>query len=101
MVVLPECGSVKSNYNLASDVCIYLSRVLDRQLLNGLCHGHENCRVCSRTPSHDSVIFSYFRIHIFFSYGEFGDIKIKLRVEVTAIAAADNLGQRGQSIILR
>ena len=23
------------NYNLASDVCIYLSRVLDRQLLNG------------------------------------------------------------------
>ena len=41
-----------------------------------------------------------FRIHIFFnSYGEFGDIKIKLLVEVTA--AADNLGQRGQSIILR
>ena len=37
----------------------------------------------------------------YFCYGEFGDIKIKLRVEVTAIAAADNLGQRGQSIILR
>ena len=35
----------------------------------------------------------------YFCYGEFGDIKIKLRVEVTAIAAADNLGQRGQSII--
>ena len=45
--------------------------------------------------------FRIFRIHIFFSYGEFSDITIKLRVEVTAIAAADNLGQRGQSIILR
>ena len=45
--------------------------------------------------------FSYFSDSYFFSYGEFGAIKIKLRVEVTAIAAADNLGQRGQSIILR
>ena len=45
--------------------------------------------------------FCNFRIHICFSYGEFGEIKIELRVEVTAIAAADNLGQRGQSIILR
>ena len=80
---------------------MYVSHVLDRQLLNGWCHGHENCRVCSRTRSHDSVIFSYFSDSFFFSYSEFGDIKIKLRVEVTAIAAADNLGQRGQSIILR
>ena len=48
--------------------------------------------------SHDWVIFSD---SYSFSYGEFGDIKIKLHVEVTAIAAADNLGQRGQSIILR
>ena len=47
------------------------------------------------------ICFRIFRINIFFSYGEFGDIKIKLRVEVTTIAAADNLGQRGQSIILR
>ena len=57
--------------------------------------------VCSCTRSHESVIFSYFLDSYFFSYGEFGDIKIKVRVEVTAIAAADNLGQRGQSIILR
>ena len=85
---------MKSNYNRASDV----SRVLDRQLLNGWCHGHENCRLCSRPHSHDSVIFSDSDL---FSYGEFGDIKNKLRVEVNATAAADNLGQRGQSIILR
>ena len=85
-------------------VSIYLSRVLDRQLLNGWCHGHQNCRVCSRTCSHDLVIFSYLSYFLdsyFFSYDEFGDIKIKLRMELTAIAAADNLGQRGQSIILR
>ena len=28
-----------------------------RQLLNGWCHGHENCRLHSRPHSHDSVIF--------------------------------------------
>ena len=47
------------------------------------------------------MFFVFFGFIFFYSYGEFGDIKIKLRVEVTAIAAADNLGQRGQSIILR
>ena len=49
----------------------YVSHVLDRQLLNGRCHGHENYRVCSRTRSHDSVIFSYFLDSYFSSYGEF------------------------------
>ena len=48
---------------------------------------------------------SFFWDSYLFSYGEFGDIKIKLRVQVTAIAAASrsdvNLSQRGQSIILR
>ena len=51
------------------------------------------------------MIFSYFWDSYFFSFGEFGDIKIKLRMQVTATAAASrsdvNLGQRGQSIILR
>ena len=37
----------------------------------------------------------------FLSYGEFAYIKIKLRVQVAATATADNLGQRGQSIIFR
>ena len=74
-------------------VAVYVSHVLDRQLLNGWCHGHGNCRVCSRTRSHDSVICSYFRIHIFLVTASL--------VKVIAIAAADNLGQRGQSIILR
>ena len=41
-------------------VCVCVSHVLDSQLLNGWTYGHENCRVCSRTRSHDSVIFSYF-----------------------------------------
>ena len=41
-------------------MCVCVSHVLDSQLLNGWTYGHENCRVCSRTRSHDSVIFSYF-----------------------------------------
>ena len=41
---------------------MYVSRVLDSQLLNGWTYGHENGRVCSRMRSHDSVIF---RINIF------------------------------------
>ena len=53
-------------------VSIYVSRVLDRQLLNGSSHGHQNCRVCSRMRSHDSVIFSYFWNSYFPSYGELG-----------------------------
>ena len=43
-----------------------VSHVLDSQLLNGWTYGHENCRVCSRTRSHDSVIFfRIIRINIF------------------------------------
>ena len=38
----------------------HVSRVLDRQLLNRWCHRHENCRLCSRPHSHESLIFSYF-----------------------------------------
>ena len=45
-------------------VCV--SHVLDSQLLNGWTYGHENCRVCSRTRSHDSVIFFVFFGLIFF-----------------------------------
>ena len=37
---------------------IYVSRVLDRQLLNGWCHHHQNSRLCSRPHSHESVICS-------------------------------------------
>ena len=50
---------------------MYVSRVLDRQILNGRCHGHENCRLCSRPHSHLWVIFSYFLDYYFLSYGEF------------------------------
>ena len=45
---------------LAMCVGVCVSYVLDSQLLNGWTYGHENCRVCSRTRSHDSVIVSYF-----------------------------------------
>ena len=48
-----------------------VSHVLDSELLNGWIYGHENGRVCSRTRSHDSVIFSYFLDLYFLSYGEF------------------------------
>ena len=47
-------------YIRASDVCMYVSRVLDRQLLNGWCHRHQYRRLCSRPYSHESVISSYF-----------------------------------------
>ena len=70
-----------------------VSHVLDRQLLN------ENCRVCSGTRSHDSVIFSYYWISYFSSYGEFKMRENKLRVKITATAEASRLS--GQSIILR
>ena len=48
-------------YNLnIIELAMCVSHVLDSQLLNGWTYGHENGRVCSRTRSHDSVIFSYF-----------------------------------------
>ena len=47
-------------------VCGCVSHVLDSQLLNGWTYGHENCRVCSRARSHDSVIFFVFFGLIFF-----------------------------------
>ena len=47
-------------------ICIYyVSRVLDRQLLNGCCHGHQNCRLCSRPHSHESLILFVFFGFIF------------------------------------
>ena len=51
---------------LAMCVGVCVSHVLESQLLNGWTYGHENCRVCSRTRSHDSVIlFAFFGL-IFF-----------------------------------
>ena len=77
-------------------VCVCVSHVLDSQLLNGWTYGHENCRVCSRTRSHDSVIFW---INIFLSYGEFKMRENKLRVKIPATAESSR--SSGQSIILR
>ena len=49
------------------ELAIYvLSRALDRQLLNGRCHHHQNRRLCSRPHSHESLIFSYFCDSYFF-----------------------------------
>ena len=47
------------------------------------------------------MIFPYFWDSYLLSYGEFVDIKIKLRVQIAATATADNLGQQGQPIISR
>ena len=52
--------------------------VLTVSVLAAMTYGHENCRVCSRTRSHDSVIFAYFSDSYFVSYGEFGELIIKL-----------------------
>ena len=60
---------------------MYVSRVLDRQLLNGWCHCHENYRLWSRPHSHESVIFSSFWDSYFLSYGEFVEFIMKLRVQ--------------------
>ena len=34
--------------------------VLAVSVLAAMTYGHENCRICSRTRSHDAVIFAYF-----------------------------------------
>ena len=62
-------------------VCMYVSRVLDRQLVNGWCHRHQNRSLCSRPHSHELVIFSYFWDSYFLSYGEFKMHAMKLRVQ--------------------
>ena len=80
-------------------MCVCVSHVLDSQLLNGWTYGHENGRVCSRTRSHYSVIFSYFLDSYFLSYGEFKMYENKLRVKIPATAESSR--SSGQSIILR
>ena len=80
-------------------VCVCVSHVLDSLLLNGWTYGHENCRVCSCTRSHDSVIFFVFFGLIFLSYGEFKMRENKLRVKIPATAESSR--SSGQSIILR
>ena len=76
-------------------MCVCVSHVLDSQLLNGWTYGHENSRVCSRTRSHDSVIFFVFFGLIF--YGEFKMRENKLRVNIPATAESSR--SSGQSII--
>ena len=67
--------------------------MLDTQLLNGWCHGHENCRLCSRPHSHEWVIFSYFLDSYFFSYGKFGELIMKLsRAALRPLLAAHECG---------
>ena len=46
---------------------MYVSGVLDRQLLNGCCHRHQNRRLCSSPHSHESVIFFVFLGFILFT----------------------------------
>ena len=57
--------------------------VLDRKLLNGWSHRHQNRRLCSSPHSNESVIFwdSYFS-----SYGEFGEFSLRFTAAVSAVA---------------
>ena len=64
----PQCTYYnKENLNIIEVVMyvstVYVSRVLDRQLLNGWCPHHQNCKLCSRPHSHESLIFCIFGIH--------------------------------------
>ena len=69
-----------------SVVCSRLWYVLDRQLLNGRSHRHQNRRLCSRPHSNESVIFSNFWDSYFSSYGEFGEFSLKFTAAVSAVA---------------
>ena len=60
--------------------------VLDRQLLNGWSHRHQNRRLCSRPHSNESVIFSNFWDSYFSSYGEFGEFSLWFTAAVSAVA---------------
>ena len=60
--------------------------VLGRQLLNGLSHRHQNCRLCSRPHSNESVIFSNFWDSYFSSYGEFVEFSLTFTAAVSAVA---------------
>ena len=60
--------------------------VLDRQLLNGWSHCHQNRRLCSRPHSNESVIFSNFWDSYFSSYGEFGEFSLRFTAAVSAVA---------------
>ena len=66
-----------------SFVRLRLWYVLDRQILNGWSHHHQNRRLCSRLYSNESVIFwdSYFS-----SYGEFGEFSLIFTAAVSAVA---------------
>ena len=60
--------------------------VLDRQLLDGWSHRHQNRRLCSRPHSNESVIFSNFWDSYFSSYGEFGEFSLWFTAAVSAVA---------------
>ena len=60
--------------------------VLDRQLLNGWSHRHQNRRLCSRPHSNESVILSNFWDSYFSSYGEFGEFSLRFTAAVSAVA---------------
>ena len=65
-VAMKQCVHLTIMQLAMYDSSMYVSRVLDSQLLNGSCHRYENCRLCSRPHSHDSVIFFVFLEFIFF-----------------------------------
>ena len=74
--------------------------MVDRQLLNGRCYGHQNCRVCSRTRSHDSVIFFIFLEFIFFKLQRIYDACNKtMRENPAARQRALATGSRGDTVL--
>ena len=85
---------IELDIRLAACVAVCVSHVLDRQLLNGWCHRHQN-RLCSRLHSNESVIFfSNFWDSYFSGYGEFVEFSLRFTAAVSAVAV-------GQHIILK
>ena len=58
-------------------VCVYVSHVLDRKLLEWLMSPSPKSQVMFAPHSHESVIFSNFWDSYFSSYGEFGEFSLR------------------------
>ena len=73
--------------------------VLDRQLLNGWSHRHQNRRLCSRPHSNESVIFFEFLGFIFFKLWRVGEFSLRFTAAVSAVDQRSLCLQRKRLIL--
>ena len=82
----------QSNYNRASDVCMYVSHVLDRKLLERLMSPSPKIgyvRVCILM---NRLFFSNFWYSYFSSYGEFGEFSLRLTAALSGRCVSKKAG---------